>query len=315
MPNGPDFASDALHGPRRVKFTSSCLPMPCRIWAIAILRVARYEQSLNSSAEMVSRMPTSTDHRPRTIAVVDGWPVNIANHKDAILHITQAAKRHEGFAVFTLNLDHLVKLRRSSEFRDAYSNARFVTADGAPVAKLASLQNACIERTTGADLVEPLAEAAAQEGLPIYLFGTTDDVLSSAQLHLSRLTGFTLEISGAASPDREFDPTSPAADAALDRIAASGARLCFVALGAPKQELLAARAVERGINVGFICIGAGLDFLAGAQTRAPGFMQRSGLEWFWRLATNPRRLTGRYASCAVVLAEIVFKSLFKQRTA
>lgn len=257
-------------------------------------------------------MSISTDYSLRTIATVDGWPVNLATPGDAVREIIQAAKRHEGFAAFTLNLDHLVKLRRSAKFRDAYAKARFITADGAPVAKLASRQDPRIVRTTGADLIEPLVKAAAREGLPIYLFGTTTDVLASARNSLSRLTGFTLEIAGTASPEIGFDPESTAADTALDEIAASGARLCFVALGAPKQELLAARAVERGLDVGFICIGAGLDFISGAQLRAPSFMQRSGLEWFWRLATNPRRLAGRYASCALVLTEIVLRSLFKQ---
>lgn len=246
--------------------------------------------------------------RPQTLATIDGWPVNLANARDAVREILAAAKQAESFAVYTLNLDHLDKLRRSPRFREAYAKAHYVTADGAPVALLASRQGTRIERTTGADLVVPLAQAAAEAGVPIYLYGTTPEVLADAGAELSRLAGFPLDIVGAESPPVGFDPESPAADAALDRIAASGARLCFVALGAPKQELFCARGVERGVKAGFLGIGAGLDFLAGTQVRAPGFMQRNGLEWVWRLATNPRRLAGRYARCAAVFVRIAFQA-------
>ena len=134
-------------------------------------------------------------------------------------------------------------------------------------------------------------------------------------MYLSERTNYKLNIVGTVSPEQGFDPESAAADAEIDRIAASGARLCFVALGAPKQEVLAARAVARGVRVGFVCIGAGLDFLVGAQTRAPEFMQRNGLEWFWRLSTAPRRLASRYARCFVVLAELLLTEPLKARSA
>ena len=234
---------------------------------------------------------------------------------DAVSSILQAAARKDSFAVFTLNLDHLDKLRRLPRFRDAYAKARFITADGAPVAMLAARQGARVERTTGADLVARMAVAAADRNVSVYLFGTTPGVLENAGHALMQTTGSRLRIAGSEAPPQGFDPEGPEADAALDRIAASGASLCLVALGAPKQELFAARAVERNISVGFVCIGAGLDFIAGVQSRAPGIMQRNGLEWAWRLASNPRRLAVRYARCALVLAEIILLSPIRSRLA
>lgn len=256
-------------------------------------------------------MLSSIAPRPPTLALVDGWPVNLADASEAVSAIVKTAARGESFSVFTLNLDHLDKLRRSPRFRDAYARARFITADGAPVAMLAARQGVRVQRTPGSDLIVPLAQAAAQQGVPIFLYGTTRDVLQSAGEILLRHTDYKLQLAGAAAPPHGFDPEGEEADVALDRIAASGAGLCFVALGAPKQELFAARAVERNIRVGFVCIGAGLDFLAGTQSRAPGFMQRFGLEWLWRLATNPRRLAMRYARCALVLAEITLLAPIK----
>jgi exopolysaccharide biosynthesis WecB/TagA/CpsF family protein len=243
------------------------------------------------------------------LAAVDGWPINIANQAEALEAIIDAAHGGEGFALFTLNVDHLVKLRSDATFRRAYREATFVTADGEPVARLARRTEPRIERTTGADLVLPLAEACADAGLPVYLFGTAPDVLARAGARLMQNTGSRLEIAGTLSPAYGFDPESAEADRAIDRIAASGAKVCFVALGAPKQELFAARAKARGIKAGFICIGAGLDFLAGDQVRAPLALQRAGLEWLWRLGSNPRRLALRYAQCGRLLAELTLAAV------
>ncbi|MGQ0672238.1 MAG: WecB/TagA/CpsF family glycosyltransferase [Hyphomicrobium sp.] len=245
------------------------------------------------------------------LATIDGWPITLADEAQTVGEVIAAAGSGEGFAVFTLNLDHLVKLRREPRFRHAYRIARYITADGAPVARLARWQDTTIMRTTGADLVEPLSAAAAAKGLSVYLFGTSPEVLARAGRELAERTDFALDIAGSASPGRDFDPEGPEADAALERIAASGAKLCFVALGAPKQEVFAARAVEKGVKVGFVCIGAALDFLAGAQIRAPRMLRSNGLEWLWRLVTSPRRLATRYVRCAVVLADIVLLAPLK----
>lgn len=248
------------------------------------------------------------------VPMVDGWPINVYNLEDGVSRIIESAKSHESFAVFTLNLDHLDKLRRSATFRQAYAQARYITADGAPVARLASRGGRQVKRTTGADLIVPLMHAAAAENITVYFYGTTPAVLQKSGAYLTQCTGSKLRIAGTEAPPNGFDSEGASAEAALDRIEQSGAGLCLVALGAPKQELLAARAVRRNIPVGFVCIGAGLDFLTGAQVRAPKFMQRVGLEWVWRLATNPHRFAVRYARCTWVLAQIFVSLQREQRT-
>lgn len=245
---------------------------------------------------------------PETVlAHVDGWPIHLANLPTAVERITAKAKTLSGvgFTVFTLNLDHLVKLRTQRAFQDAYAIADLVTADGAPVAWLSRFANTTVERTTGADLFVPLARAAAREHLPVFIFGTTMTVLMAAARSLNEATESTIEIAGLLSPSAQFDPEGPEADAAIDQIKASGARLCFVTLGAPKQEVFAARAVAQGCGCAFVCVGAAADFLAGTQVRAPAVFQRYGLEWAWRLGTNPRRLAKRYVQCAAVLFDVV----------
>ncbi len=244
-----------------------------------------------------------TDFSPGALASIDGQDINIATSTDLIKASLARLKSGLGFTLFTLNLDHLVKRRSDPAFRDIYSRATFVTADGAPIVWLAGRQGVKLDRVTGADLVIPMCEAAANAGLPVAFYGSTEKSLSEAAVRLRRQFP-ALRIVFMESPPQGFLPQSPAADEAARRMAASGARICFVALGAPKQEAFADRMSQQYAGVGFLGVGAALDFIAGEQTRAPKFFQKNGLEWLWRLATNPRRLATRYALCAAALASL-----------
>ena len=253
------------------------------------------------------------------LARVDGWPIHLSDLNSTLTRIIERARLSSdmgsGFTVFTLNLDHLVKLRTTPAFAAAYRMADLVTADGAPVAWLSRFQSKGIRRTTGADLFVPLANAAAQHEFPVYLFGSTIAVLTATADALRTKTAGAIDIAGLSSPSATFDPQGREADLAIERIKASGARLCFVALGAPKQEIFAARAVAQGCTAGFVCIGAAVDFVAGAQVRAPLAFQRYGLEWAWRLGNNPRRLAKRYALCAGVLFDVAVMAPVRQQFA
>ncbi|WP_434618747.1 WecB/TagA/CpsF family glycosyltransferase [Tabrizicola sp. M-4] len=214
-------------------------------------------------------------------------------------------ERGEGFAVATLNLDHIVKLRRDARFRKAYAAQSHVVADGNPVVWLAHLAGRReVELVPGSELIEPVAAMAARMGVPMAFLGSTEPVLRAAAERLeARHPG--LKVVACVAPPMGFDPESATADALLDEVAASGARICLLALGAPKQEVLAARGVQRHPCLGFLSIGAGLDFVVGHQTRAPLWVRRIAMEWLWRMLTNPRRLAKRYFDCAVVLPGLV----------
>jgi N-acetylglucosaminyldiphosphoundecaprenol N-acetyl-beta-D-mannosaminyltransferase len=215
--------------------------------------------------------------------------------------------------VFTLNLDHVVKMREDKIFRRAYRRAGLVTADGFPIVLACRLQGKRVSRVAGSDLIAPISAEAARSGKSIYLFGSSLPVLKKASrlLH-ERNAGLT--IAGVFAPPQGFDPLSENARRCIATIGNSGADLCFVALGAPKQELFADYGKKLLPNISFVCIGAGLDFIAGAQARAPYWMQRWGLEWLWRAASNPRRLLYRYLLCVGALPGILARAaLIPQR--
>lgn len=226
--------------------------------------------------------------------------VNCADRPALFEAVRDRFRSGRGFSLATLNLDHLVKLRRQPAFRRAYAKQDFVVADGNPVVWLSRLAGRPVSLVAGADLVEPLARIAAEEGVRVAFVGATEQTLARAGAALAaRLPG--LVIAARIAPAHGFDPEGEEAGRVIEALRASGARLVLVALGAPKQEVFAARAAAALPGIGFASIGAGLDFLAGSQRRAPLWMRRIALEWLWRMGSEPRRLAGRYLGCAAAL--------------
>lgn len=247
-----------------------------------------------------------------TGAFLDGVTVNLPTLAAATTEAIRRAEFGQGFLLFTLNLEHFVKVRSIAAFGAIYRRADLVTADGWPIVWLAARHGVHLERTCGADLVEPLCRAAAARGLGVYFIGPGPHAQAEAIANLrERVDG--LRCAGAEAPQIPpgSDP-SILADVDIDglaaRLTASGARLCFVSLGDPKQGFLADALAARCPAVGFVCVGAALDFIAGSALRAPMWVQRVNLEWLWRLMREPRRLAPRYAICAWVFLGLVVKT-------
>lgn len=215
----------------------------------------------------------------------------------------------QGFSVATLNLDHVVKLRKDAAFRAAYTRHTHVTADGNPIVWLSRLAGQPdVSLVPGSELVDPVAALAAERDVGVALFGATAPSLDAAGAALLARHP-TLRIVLKLAPPMGFDPDGETADRAIEAIGASGAGLVFLALGAPKQERFAARALARLPQTGFLSIGAGLDFLSGAQRRAPKWVRTIAAEWIWRLLSDPRRLAARYGACLVLLPGLTRRAL------
>jgi exopolysaccharide biosynthesis WecB/TagA/CpsF family protein len=238
--------------------------------------------------------------------------INIPDVRTLMEHIDKHFQAGRGFTLATLNLDHLVKLRRNSAFRHAYFEADFVVADGNPVVWLARLAGTPVSLVPGSDLVEPLCAAAARAGVPVAFYGSDDATLARAAARLEAAHA-GLRIVFRRAPTKGFDPEGDQAETDIAAIGASGAGLCLLALGAPRQECFAARAHAILSGCGMVSIGAGLDFVADRQHRAPQWVRRLALEWLWRLLMEPRRLAGRYAACALIVPGLALDALGQRR--
>ncbi|MGR3715056.1 MAG: WecB/TagA/CpsF family glycosyltransferase [Shimia sp.] len=234
--------------------------------------------------------------------------VNVKNRAELQREVSDRLRSGQGFALATINLDHLVELRRDAGFATAYQAQDFVVADGNPVVWLSRVAKQPVALMPGSELVVPLTHLAAQAGVSVAVVGSTQAALAAAARALeAQVPG--IKIVCQIAPPMGFDTSDTGAAEVLAQVNASGAGLAFLALGAPKQEMLAARGRELAPSVGFVSVGAGLDFLAGTQHRAPKWVQAIAMEWLWRLISSPARLVGRYARCFAILPALMRDAL------
>ncbi|MFZ5963189.1 WecB/TagA/CpsF family glycosyltransferase [Thalassococcus sp. BH17M4-6] len=234
--------------------------------------------------------------------------VNVATWAGLKARVAERLARREGFALATINLDHLVKLRASAEFRTAYAAQDMIVADGNPIVWMSRLAGKPVELIPGSDAILPMCRIAARQGVTVALVGSTQPTLMAAKSYLEREV-HGLEVVLCTAPPFGFDPEGLAAEAIFEDLNASGAGLCFVALGAPRQEIFCAAGRLHAPEIGFASIGAGLDFFAGTQERAPAWARRFALEWMWRAVSSPRRLGPRYARCIAILPGQMLRAL------
>lgn len=173
-------------------------------------------------------------------------------------------------------------------------SASLVVADGAPLIWASRIAgNPLPGRVPGSDLIWSLSAALADQGRSIYLLGGAPGTSSRAeQVMRSRFP--QLRIAGHLSPPFGFDARPDQLEAACAAVVAARPDLVYVGLGFPKQERVIARLRPLLGSSWFLGCGAAIDFVAGVHTRAPLWMQRSGLEWTHRLASEPTRLMRRY---------------------
>lgn len=247
-------------------------------------------------------MTRIVDAHLRLPAVLFGVPIDDVTMADTIDIIGQliAAGRSSSrtFQVATVNVDFLVNAVEDAELHHILQHSSLNIADGMPVVFAARRFGVPLaERVTGADLVPRLAEASALHGWRIHLYGSAPGVAERAVTLLSeRHPGARITAdSGGVISDVSALPAN-----VLDELRSVDADVLCVALGNPKQErfIQAIRAhVSTPVMIG---IGGTLDMLVGGKRRAPHWAQRSGLEWAFRAAQEPRRLGQRYAHDARV---------------
>jgi N-acetylglucosaminyldiphosphoundecaprenol N-acetyl-beta-D-mannosaminyltransferase len=219
-------------------------------------------------------------------------PIDSAKLAELAQTLIERARTRRGGYVCVANVHMATLARRDPAFCDILRGAWRVVSDGMPLVWLLRRQGMrSAERIAGPDLLPHLCMLSAAQEIPVFFYGGSEADKDRLETVLkSRFPG--LRIAGIEAPPQL--PTMPALDMAIiDRIDRSQAMLLFVGLGCPKQEYWMAQHAPRldCLAIGF---GAAFDYLAANKARAPRWMQRTGMEWLFRLWCEPKRLWKRY---------------------
>lgn len=219
-------------------------------------------------------------------------PVHATSYPDACDRIQTWASNRVSCYVIAANVHVVMTAYWQQQYREIVQNAVLVTPDGMPLVwalRLLGVKNQT--RVYGPDLMLAWCDRAAAFALPIYLYGGTAPMLEKLEHNLKQQFP-NLQIAGSYAPP--FQAMTEAEEQRdVDRIHASGAAVVFIGLGCPKQEEWMARQQGK-LQVVMIGVGAAFSFHSGETSQAPRWMMRLGLEWLYRLITEPRRLWKRY---------------------
>jgi N-acetylglucosaminyldiphosphoundecaprenol N-acetyl-beta-D-mannosaminyltransferase len=214
-----------------------------------------------------------------------GCKLDVLDANEAAARIMTFAREGAGAQVVTLGTEMVVHAQKDERFRDVVNASALSLCDTVGVLSVARRRGANLhERVTGVELVERLCAQAAREDLPVYFLGGAEGAAADAAAIMeARFPGLIV-----AGTRNGFFADGEIAGV-VDEIRASGAKLLFVGLGSPRQELwLAEHLRETGAGAA-VGVGGSFDVLGGRVVRAPRFMRRLGLEWLYRLVKEPHR--------------------------
>jgi N-acetylglucosaminyldiphosphoundecaprenol N-acetyl-beta-D-mannosaminyltransferase len=221
-----------------------------------------------------------------------GIPIALTSYPVATQKICAWAVSPDPRMVCAANVHMLMEAHDSPEYRVALNQADLITPDGMPLVWMMRLKGQKDQqRVYGPTLMLHVLEAAARESIPVGFYGSSPEVLQALTARMqTRFPGLKIVYSFS-PPFREMNHEED--QQVIEAIHTSGSRILFVGLGCPKQERWMAE--HRGkVNVVMLGVGAAFDFHAGVKSQSPAWMQKVGLEWFYRLVTEPRRLWRRY---------------------
>ncbi|MGO2091588.1 MAG: WecB/TagA/CpsF family glycosyltransferase [Microbacterium gubbeenense] len=266
----------------------------------------------SGSSDSAPRVKVGIDLATGTASILDR-PL-FAGDQEALLTVlmarAEATQRPE--LIITPNVDQVVRLAEDHKWRDAYERATMHIVDGMPVLVLARLLGATdLHRHTGADLLPSATARAALKGLRVAIIGGRNDARNKAVDRL-REQNSGLEISGFEIPMLD-DVHDDVCRDVVSQLRDFRPAIAFICLGSPKQELWFYAWENELPTAVYIGAGAAVDFAAGDARRAPGWVQRAGIEWLWRLAQEPRRLAHRYLVRGPRFLVVVARSVFSAR--
>jgi len=222
-----------------------------------------------------------------------GILIDAVDYEATVDAVMEAAHKRRGFAVSALAVHGVMTGALHGEQKYRLNHFDFLVPDGQPVRWALNLLHGTSlrEPVRGTKLMLTVCERAAQEGVAIYLYGSTEEVLLALRYNLRGMFRELRIVGVEASKFRRLSRQER--DDVEMRIRNSGASIVFVGLGCPRQETWAYEFREV-LSMPILAVGAAFPYLAGRIPEAPLWMQDRGLEWFYRLCTEPRRLWHRY---------------------
>lgn len=242
-----------------------------------------------------------------------GVRVDATGYEEAAARIVEWARAGRSCYVCCAAVNNIVEARGSAEYARVMREAALVTSDGMPLVwMLRALGIRGARRVYGPDLTPVVLSAAASAGVPVGFYGGTEATLGRLVEVVARRFPALRVAYSEAPPFRAL--TEQEDLRVTEAIHAAGVRILFVGLGSPKQDrwMHAHRGRVGAVMLG---VGAAFDFLAGTKAQAPGWMQRVGLEWAFRLASEPRRLWRRYSGQNPRFAMLALAQVLRARLA
>ncbi|MBB3054355.1 WecB/TagA/CpsF family glycosyltransferase [Mucilaginibacter gotjawali] len=239
--------------------------------------------------------------------------INISKGKrdEFVQSIMDLGSKNKPSYVCVANAHMLVEAHWSKAFQKVVNDADIVTPDGMPLAKsFKILHGIAQERVDGMSLLPLLLESSIAENLAVYFYGGSSGLVEHTKSFIEKDFPL-LNVVGMYSPPFRY-LTEAEETLVIDKIANSGANIVFVALGCPKQEQWMAEMKDK-IPAVLVGIGGALPVLIGLQKRAPVWMQKSSLEWLYRLVQEPRRLFKRYVVTNTVFLYLLLRAKIKTR--
>lgn len=224
-----------------------------------------------------------------------GIGVSAIDYEAAVQHIVNAAQQRRPLAISATAVHGLMTAVMDAHQRYRLNHFDLVVPDGQPLVwALNILHKAGLrERVYGPQLTLELCRQSAERQIPVYFYGSRPEVLERMTANLRQR--FPALIVAGVSPSLFRTTTLQEKDEICQRIVKSGARIVFVGLGCPRQEVWASEYCQP-LSMPTVAVGAAFDFHAGTLAQAPAWMQARGLEWLFRLMKEPARLWKRYLS-------------------